>query len=64
MASLVAMIWLQPDDRVSRLIFKFQTRGLETWMASILPTSVSFCVFFSFIRPAYRGAHTKKKIHE
>ena len=43
-------------------IFKSQTRGLETWMASIPRTSVSFLYFFSFTRPAHSRIHTKKKI--
>ena len=51
-----------PDDGVSHLIFKNQTGGLETWMADIPRTSVSF-FFLSFIRPAHSGAHTKMKIH-
>ena len=41
---------------MSRLIFKFQTGGLETWMGNIPQTSVSFLyLFISFIRPAYSG---------
>ena len=58
------MAWLLRfllDDVVSRLIFKFQIGGLEIWMAN-LRTSVSFLyLFFSFIRSAHSGAHTKKK---
>ena len=38
---------------VSRLIFKFKTGGLETWMASIPRTSVLFwyLFFFLFVQP-------------
>ena len=42
-------------------IFKFQTRGLETWMASIPRTSISFLYFFfrSLAQPI--AGHIQKK---
>ena len=42
------------------LLFKVQTRGLETWMASIPWTSVSVLYFFSFTRPAHIAGHIQK----
>ena len=38
-----------PDDWVFRLTFTFQTGGLETWVASILPTSAISFFCFCFV---------------
>ena len=42
------------------LIFNFQTKGLETWMASIPWTSVSFMFFFPSLAQLIAGYILKR----
>ena len=64
MALLLAMIAIIPDDRVPRLIFKFQTGRLETHLDGQYSTDLRLIFeFFSHLfAQSIAGAHTRKKI--
>ena len=44
------------------LIFKFQTRGLETYGQYSMDLGIILYLFFSFTRPVHSRSHTRKKI--